>query len=243
MTHSPDQVARWHSLADAAELEIAALARILGAASAAAAARRPFRIVLAGGSTPQGVYRRLAQTACDWSHWHIYFGDERCVPAGDSQSNAHMARTDWLDRVAIPTGQVHAIAGELGAQRAAEDYAAVLAGLGPFDMVLLGLGEDGHTASLFPGHDWGDSSAAADVMAVYAAPKPPPERVSLSAQRLARAHEVLFLVAGDGKRDALTRWRRGEDIPARAICPRAGVDVLIAGALAEQTRPTSACPG
>jgi 6-phosphogluconolactonase len=96
-----------------------------------------------------------------------------------------------------------------------------------FDLVLLGLGEDGHTASLFPGHDWGVRSDAPDVIAVFDAPKPPPQRVSLSAARLSRAREVLFLVEGIAKRDAVARWRMGANIPARSIRPRAGVDVLV----------------
>jgi 6-phosphogluconolactonase len=99
--------------------------------------------------------------------------------------------------------------------------------LGDVDLVLLGLGEDGHTASLFPGHDWGVVPNSPDVLAVFDAPKPPPQRVSLSAARLSRAREVLFLVEGASKRDAVARWRMGADIPARSVRPSAGVDVLV----------------
>jgi 6-phosphogluconolactonase len=97
--------------------------------------------------------------------------------------------------------------------------------------VLLGFGEDGHTASLFPGRDWGVAASAPDALAVLHAPKPPPQRVSLSAARLSRTREMLFLVEGEAKRSAVTQWRMGADIPARAIHPEAGVDVLVESAL------------
>ena len=157
----------------------------------------------------------------------MYFGDERCLPAGDAGRNSKMAADEWADHVPIPKDQVHPIPAELGATAAALAYAETLRNVSEFDLVLLGLGDDGHTASLFPGHDWGTSSDAPTVLAVFNAPKPPPERVSLSAARLSRAREVLFLIAGDDKRDAVARWRAGENIPARAIRPRGGIDVLV----------------
>ena len=95
-----------------------------------------------------------------------------------------------------------------------------------FDLVLLGLGEDGHTASLFPGHDWGDAPGSPAALAILNAPKPPRERVSLSAARL--SDEVLFMVSGESKHVALAQWRAGAAIPARAITPAAGVDALVA---------------
>ena len=134
-----------------------------------------------------------------------------------------MARLVWLDRVPIPPANLHSIPAELGAETAAVRYAEVLAAIGDFDLVLLGLGEDGHTASLFPGHAGG----AADVLAVHAAPKPPPERVTLNAARLSRTRHALFLVTGASKRAALTAWRQGRDIPARHITPPGGVELWL----------------
>jgi 6-phosphogluconolactonase len=222
------QRCRWHALADRSALQQAAVEWIVAAAVAAIGSRGQFHLVLAGGETPRGVYQGLRQVATDWHAWHIYFGDERCLPPDDAARNSYMAGQAWLDHVPIPAAQIHLIPAELGAVPAAQAYAARLRGVGEFDLVLLGLGEDGHTASLFPGHDWGAAPGAPDALAVGDAPKPPAERVSLSAARLSRARQVLFLVAGTGKGGALADWRSGKTIPARSIAPPAGVDVLLA---------------
>ena len=210
-----------------------AVASIVDAAAASIARRAAFHLVIAGGTTPQPVYRALRAAPTDWRAWHVYFGDERCLPPGDAQSNSALAAAAWLDYVPLPAAQRHAIDCGAGARPAAIDYARVLRSLGdnPFDLVLLGLGEDGHTASLFPGEEWGCTADSPDVLPVYAAPKPPAQRVTLSAARLSRARQVLFLVRGESKRQALQAWRRGERLPAGAIRPPAGVDVLVAGAL------------
>jgi 6-phosphogluconolactonase len=220
---------RWHAVSDAETLERTASRRILDAAERAIAERGEFRIVLSGGQTPRGVYGRLRNQGCSWKDWQVHFGDERCLSSQDPNRNSRMARLAWLDHVAIPAAQVHEIPAELGADRAAAAYASGLEGVGTFDFVLLGLGRDGHTASLFPGHEWGDAPDAPDALPVLDAPEPPPQRVTLSAARLSRAREVWFLVAGDSKREALARWRAGERLPAGAIRPAAGVDVLVAG--------------
>ncbi len=224
------QLVRWHGFADAPTLQQEAFARILRAADAAIAARGRFDLVLAGGSTPQAVYRLLRDAQADWSRWWIWYGDERCLARDDPERNSHMAAINWLDHVAIDATQIRPIAAELGAQAGARDYAQVLQPLGWFDLVLLGLGEDGHTASLFPGRDvHGDGSAS--MIAVLDAPKPPAQRISMSATRLSQARAVVFLVSGESKREAVQRWREGADIPARTIAPAAGVDVLIEQAL------------
>ena len=187
--------------------------------------------MLAGGTTPANIYRMLRGADTDWSRWQVYFGDERCLPASDGERNSRMAAEAWLDHVAIQHDQINTLHAELGPEIAACDYVKTLHNVGDFDLVVLGLGEDGHTASLFPGHDWGVASSAPDVLAVFDAPKPPLQRVSLSARRLSRARAVLFLVADETKRNAVAQWRKGEDIPARAIRPECGVDVLVHSAL------------
>lgn len=216
---------------DAAALHAAAAEYILESARAAIRVRSVYRLVLAGGETPRAVYVRLVAARADWDRWQVYFGDERCLPPGDLQRNDRMARAAWLDRVPIPPANVHTIPAELGAEIAAGRYADVLAAVGDFDLVLLGLGEDGHTAGLFPGQPTGST----DVLAVHAAPKPPPERVTLSAARLSRTRQALFLVTGAGKRTALTAWRQGRDIPARRIAPPGGAELWLDASAATET--------
>lgn len=228
---STSQQLRWHGFTDIADLQADALLRIRTAASNAIGARGVFRIVLAGGNTPRAIYEVLRKAITDWSKWQVYFGDERCLPANDTQRNSRMARDTLLDHVPIPRANIHAIPAEAGPIEGAAQYAQTLRVIGEFDLVLLGLGEDGHTASLFPDHDWGDANDAADALGVFDAPKPPPERISLSAARLSRARCVLFLVDGEAKREALARWRAGDSIPASVIAPAAGVDVLTESSL------------
>ena len=217
---------RWQVFADAAALAGQAAVLVLETARAAIAARGVFHLVLAGGNTPKDAYERLRECGANWAKWQIYFGDERCLPRGDPGRNDTMARRVWLDHISIPPVNIHPIPAELGAGRGAQRYAEILIRVPEFDLVLLGLGEDGHTASLFPGQP-GMETNAADVVAVVAAPKPPAERVSLSAARLSRAQRVLFLVSGEAKREAVRAWRAGEDVPVRHIAPPAGADVYV----------------
>ncbi|MDD3530574.1 MAG: 6-phosphogluconolactonase [Gallionellaceae bacterium] len=216
---------RWHVAEAEADWLARALAYVAAAEAESLAEHGGFRLCLAGGATPERLYRALAEQTHAWACWQVWYGDERCQPPGHPERNSTLAEAVWLGRVAIPAANVHPIPAELGARAGAEAYARQLGEAGCFDLVLLGLGEDGHTASLFPGRDWGEGGP--DVLPVYDAPKPPPERVSLSARRLSDARRVLFLVAGAGKREAVAAWRRGEVIAAAAIRPAAGVDVLI----------------
>lgn len=221
---APVTTTNWHVLSDTAQLEEAVAQRILALGGQAIAAHGQFRIVLAGGRTPEAVYRRLAAATADWSRWQVYFGDERCLPVDDPERNSVMAARAWLDRVPIPPGNIHPMAAEQGAEAAAAAYAAQLRDALPFDLVLLGMGEDGHTASLFPGH-----THAADelVHAVHGAPKPPTDRVSLGLAALNEAGTVMVLVTGSGKRDAVDRWRRGEDLPVARVHGCHGADVYL----------------
>lgn len=223
-------------MADARAMCAEVAARTLAAADEALRRHGRFVVVLAGGNTPHGVYESLRVAETDWSRWHVYFGDERCASRHDPERNSHMAGSAWLDHVPIPARQRHPMAAELGPVEAARRYAATLEPVGEFDLVLLGLGEDGHTGSLFPGHELGQSAQAASTLAVFDAPKPPPERVTLSAHRFSWTRAALFLVAGESKREAVRRWRAGEELPARAITPRAGVDVFVEAVLLSSPR-------
>ena len=189
--------------------------RIADLAAQAIAARGVFHIALTGGETPRRCYEKLRCLPVDWAHVQIYFGDERCLPVGDNQRNDRMARETLLEHIAIPPGNIHAIPAELGAREAAVRYAAVLEGIVPLDLILLGMGEDGHIASLFPGNPATDSRAAA--VPVFNAPKPPAERVSLGMGTLNAARQRIFLVAGAGKRDALEQILQGKSLPAARV--------------------------
>ena len=236
------QVVRWHVKADAVEAIAAAEDYIAIAARNAIAQRNAFRMVLAGGETPRRLYERLASTDSDWADWHIYFGDERCVAAQDAQRNSVMAERAWLASSAIPRSQVHPIPAELGPDAAAAAYSRELEPAGEFDLVLLGLGEDGHTASLFPGRDWGTLAQDPAVLAVRNAPKPPPDRVSLSAWRLSFTHSVVVLVTGESKQDAVRRWSAGENLPIRSIAPSRGVEVFAERAATSTLRSAPELP-
>ena len=220
------QISRWHTFQTQDEINQAALNRILAAAQQAISERGSFSIVLAGGSTPKSVYALLKDADADWSKWHIFHNDDRCLPVNDVERNSLMARTTWLDHVAIPAHQIHDIPAELGNVEGAKVYAKKLSGVATFDLVLLGLGEDGHTASLFPGQAVDNS---ADAVPVFNAPKPPANRITVSQQRLSNAREVIFLVTGAGKQDAVNDWRNGVSIPATLIRPKNGVDVYCYG--------------
>jgi len=215
---------RWHVMEYAVAVAAEATRRVLAASRTAIAERGVFRIVLAGGHTPMQAYRMLAETDTDWTDWQIYFGDERCLPPDHAERNSLAAAQAWLDRVAMPVENVHPIPAELGAEAAAEAYSPLVSTALPFDLVILGLGADGHTASLFPGQV---HPATELVLPVHGAPKPPPDRVSLSAGALSNAREILILVTGAGKRSAVTAWEAGEPLPVATVGGTCGVDILI----------------
>lgn len=224
----PKTPTHWKIFDSADAVRDAAVQAIVESAAQAIAQRGRFSIVLAGGTTPREVYRQLCQADTDWSKWHVYYGDERCLPPDHAERNSRMAEEAWLDHVTIPRQQIHPIPAELGPEAGAAAYSRLLAGAGEFDLVLLGLGEDGHTASLFPANVLEVDGAPA--IPVRGAPKPPPERISLSASRLAQARRVIFLVTGSGKRDAVRAWRNGASLPAAAIRPAGGAEIFLDGA-------------
>ncbi|MDP2028396.1 MAG: 6-phosphogluconolactonase [Thiobacillus sp.] len=203
----------WRVCADADALVHELSAALCDEAAAAIAARGAFHLVLAGGTTPLALYRALARQQAGDARWHIWYGDERCLPVGHPERNSVAIEAAWLSASGIPPQNRRPIPAQCGPGVAANEYAGWLAGVADFDVVLLGMGEDGHTASLFPGHDWD----GADVLAVHDAPKPPSERVSLSAARLNRSQQVWFVITGAGKREALSSWKSGEPLPVAAI--------------------------
>jgi 6-phosphogluconolactonase len=241
----------------------AALARALAdlvttKASAAIASRGRFTLSLAGGSTPKAAYGLLAgeefASRIDWSRVLLFWGDERCVPPDDALSNYRMVREVLLERVPIPPANVHRIRGEVDPRDAAADYEALLRGLlgtdptvdAPaqgLDLVLLGLGEDGHTASLFPNQKAARASRRW-VVAEYV-PAVTMWRVTLAPAVLNSAGHVVFAVAGSGKAGVLRQVVEGshqpDRLPAQVIRPSPGnLTWLVDRAAASQLTAASA---
>ena len=228
---------------DTEALSIAAAVLVAGALREAVDAHGTATLCLAGGSTPRALHERLAAAHRDdapWARTTVLFGDERCVPPDDAASNYRMAHETLLSRVPVPAGRVHRIRGELPPDAAADDYDRTLrrvlgapdtsggaADARPasaldaplFDVMLLGVGEDGHTASLFPGDAALDERArwamAVTAPAYVAEPR---ARVTLTPPLLAASRLVLVLVAGAGKRDAVrAALRANATVPAGRV--------------------------
>jgi len=216
--------ANWRTFATADQVAEAACAQILTAAEAAIAERGRFKLVLAGGTTPEKVYRLLGKAAADWSKWYIYYGDERCLPADHADRNSMIATQTLLAQVPIPSAQIFTLPAELGPEEGALQYRQTVADALPFDMVLLGMGEDGHTASLFPGHVHNTDELTHPV---YDSPKPPPERVSVSAKALSDTRRLIFLITGKNKQEPVKQWREGVNLPVATIEPATPVEIYI----------------
>jgi len=163
-------------------------------------------LVLAGGTTPKRCYEILAGLAVEWGTVSVLFGDERCVPPDDPESNYRMAKEALLSQVAPAT--VYRMPAELGPEDGARAYAEVVRHVTPFDLVILGIGEDGHIASLFPGHPL--LKATGLTAGISDSPKPPPQRVTLTLGVIRDAREVLILATGPAKAGAVALARRGE---------------------------------
>jgi 6-phosphogluconolactonase len=184
-----------------------------GAAAIAQALQGGSRtLVLAGGSTPGRCYQLLSDLEVEWGRVTVLFGDERCVPPDHPDSNYRMARETLLDRVAPAT--VHRMPAELGPEEGASEYSTIVSALVPLDVVVLGVGEDGHTASLFPDHAVLDAKGL--VAGVRNSPKPPPDRVTLTLAALRGARQVIILATGAGKANAVAMAKR-QEVPSGMI--------------------------
>lgn len=211
----------WQVEADPAAVAEAACRHITVAASKAIATSGRFRLVLAGGQTPMEAYRRLARSDQDWSAWSLYYGDERCLPDGHPERNSVMVTDTGL---AARVGEHFPIPVEHGCEQAADTYTEIVGRPDLFDLVVLGIGEDGHTASLFPGHSW----PGRPVFAIDHSPKPPAARVTLSIATLQRSRAILVLVSGAGKAPAVAHWRNGDPLPIAQVTSGHETDVIIA---------------
>ncbi|HEY3499794.1 MAG TPA: 6-phosphogluconolactonase [Polyangiaceae bacterium] len=187
-----------------------AVARVL---AEAVRARGRATLALSGGTTPRAMHESLALiSGVAWDSIDVYFGDERCVPPDHPDSNYRMAKESLFDRVAIPGERIHRPEAELRDRNAAAlAYEKILPPA--LDLVVLGIGEDGHTASLFPGSPALDPSERRCVAVI--GPKPPPERLSLTPRALSDARLLLMLASGAGKAEAVARALEGEWDPRK----------------------------
>ncbi len=214
-----------------ADFAVDAARFILDEIHAAIAARGFCRLALSGGRTPRKIHAELVKNAGEvrWERVQITFGDERCVPPDDAESNYRMALETLITPAGIPAGNVFRIRGEIPAEEAARDYeahlAAVAARLGEaryaHDLLLLGLGEDGHTASLFPGSPALDEAERNVIPAT--GPKPPPQRVTMTFPLINAARHIAFLVEGAAKLPLVESIAAGgSDLPAARVQPTNG---------------------
>lgn len=202
--------------ADKQTLSAEAASLFIRSAAEAIAERGEFHVVLAGGSTPAQMYRMLAAQPDKvyWAKVHVYWGDERHVPPDHEDSNYRMAKETLLDHVPVSTANIHRIRGEVDAEDAAKEYGLLLKDKltdKRFDLVLLGMGDDGHTLSLFP-HTAGLKETKHRVIANHV-DKLNTTRITLTPRLVNEAGQVVFLVAGENKADALAQVLQGDDDP------------------------------
>lgn len=218
---------------DPASLSRAAAELFVRQAEQAIKVRSRFSVALSGGQTPRRTYEILAQPPfreqVDWQQIHVFWGDERCVPPQDPRSNARLARRAWLDQVPLPPSRIHPICCQPSPAAGAREYEILLrqfcAGTPPgLDLVFLGLGEDGHTASLFPDNEALDERERWTT-AVYV-PAQGLHRVTLTPAFINQARVVAFLVTGAAKAQALREVLQGprdsRRLPAQLIEPEPG---------------------
>ena len=209
---------------DKNQLESILLQDILNIAKNAISENGSFKIVMAGGSTPEKLYKSFLDVRNqNFSDWELYVGNERCLPVDSEDRNSHMIKRSFIDHLPdVSKPKFFPINTEKGSQEASSEYNSIIDNIDQFDLVLLGLGEDGHTASLFPGQQWDNQLNA---VAVSNAPKPPSDRVSMTPKAFLKADKIFFIVTGHGKKDAVNAWKEGEDIPASKIMSENIIDV------------------
>jgi len=174
-------------------------------------------VALPGGSTPARCLELLSCMQLPWNSIHWYVGDERCYPPAHPERNDSMIAQQLWSRIETAAENLHPIPVELGPEMAAEKYSGLINQIGCLDIVVLGMGEDGHTASLFPDNPANENQQP--VVPVYDAPKPPAQRVSLGLTTIQSAVQRIVLVSGSGKREALLRLKQGIQLPISRIGP------------------------
>jgi len=207
-------VTQWVRFDTAADVAAAAADTIEEHSRHAIQHRGEFKIVLAGGTTPAACYELLAQRSLQRDKWKLFYGDERCLPLSDPLRNHQMVIASGL---ADKVGRHFIMPAETDVDKAAAEYQGLIQDQIPFDIVLLGMGKDGHTASLFPGKPWAGAPPDQLVIPVDNAPKPPANRISLTRHALQNCLQMLVLVTGESKKPALKKWRKGGTLPIAQV--------------------------
>ena len=204
----------WLIFDDEMSLSKALAQEILNIAKKSISEKNCFSIVLTGGQSVLNLYKILSKSDSNWEKWYIYIGDERCVPMRHKDRNDQVINEIWLDNSTISKNNIHFIQAELGLIEAQKEYEKVLKKIDKFDVVLLSMGEDGHVASLFPNHSYPDNKM---VVIERDSPKLPKERISMSYQRLNKAHYIFKLIIGKSKRHALELLEQCKCVPISKV--------------------------
>jgi len=243
---------RLTTLADPEAVAVRASSEIVRRIQSAREERGIAHLALSGGTTPGRTYELLAKELPAWESVHVWFADERCVGPEDEESNYRLARKTLLEPAGVPAEQIHRMQGELGAEEGAARYARALGELVPvgigtgaelragedapvpaLDVVVLGIGPDGHVASLFGGAPTLRAGEEAVCLPVHDSPKPPPDRITLSLAVLRAAHRCVLLATGASKSDAVAAMlgKPSEHVPA-SLLERDRLSVLVDDAAA-----------
>jgi len=245
-------VTRLTSCLDAESVAQRAAADVVRQLARARRERGVAHLALSGGTTPGRTYELLAQERQELADVEVWFADERCVAPEDEQSNYRLAAETLLEPAAIPPERVHRMEGELGPDEGAQRYGRLLAerlpgedpsaptapGIPVFDLIVLGIGPDGHVASLFPGAGTLDAGPPAICLGVYDSPKPPPERITLSLPVLRAARSCLLVATGASKADAVAAMltQQSRHVPA-SLLRRERLTVIVDDAAAPKGQP------
>jgi 6-phosphogluconolactonase len=204
----------WHVYSDEQSLSMALAQDILAIAEKSIFEKDCFSIVLTGGKSALSLYKILSKSDSNWIKWNIYISDERLLPKNHKDRNDRLINKIWLDSLKIPKKNIYFIKSELGYNDGVGNYEKVLSNVDIFDVVLLSIGEDGHAASLFPGHDY---ESRKNVVIETNSPKIPKGRISMSYSRLNKSKNVFKIVNGTSKKRAVDMWLQGVELPISQI--------------------------
>ena len=204
----------WLIFDDKMSLSKALAQEILNIAKKSISEKNCFSIVLTGGQSVLNLYKILSKSDSNWEKWHIYIGDERCVPMRHKDRNDQVINEIWLDNSTISKNNIHFIQAELGLIEAQKEYEKVLKKIDKFDVVLLSVGEDGHVASLFPNHSYPDNKM---VVIESNSPKSPKQRLSMSYKQLNKSNYIFKLLIGKSKQQVVHLLQKTTNLPITKV--------------------------